>query len=82
MPVVLDADRMGRSLARIAHEILERNLADRRARAGRHPHARRAARQAAREAIREISQHEIPTGALDITLYRDDLMRTRSARSR
>src|SRR4029077_20197205 len=27
-------------------------------------------------AIRDISGHEIPTGALDITLYRDDLMRT------
>ena len=25
MPVVLDADRIGRTLARIAHEILERN---------------------------------------------------------
>ena len=25
MSVVMDADRMGRSLARIAHEILERN---------------------------------------------------------
>ena len=25
MPVVMDADRIGRSLARIAHEILERN---------------------------------------------------------
>ena len=25
MPVVMDADRMGRSLARIAHEIVERN---------------------------------------------------------
>ena len=25
MPVVMDADRIGRTLARIAHEILERN---------------------------------------------------------
>ena len=25
MPVVMDADRMGRTLTRIAHEILERN---------------------------------------------------------
>jgi pyrimidine operon attenuation protein/uracil phosphoribosyltransferase len=25
MPVIMDADRMGRTLARIAHEILERN---------------------------------------------------------
>ena len=27
------------------------------------------------QSVREINQHEIPTGALDITLYRDDLMR-------
>ena len=27
------------------------------------------------QAIRDINGHEIPTGALDITLYRDDLMR-------
>ena len=27
------------------------------------------------QAIREINGHEVPTGALDITLYRDDLMR-------
>ena len=27
MPVVMDADRMGRTLTRIAHEILERNAA-------------------------------------------------------
>src|SRR5262249_56917485 len=28
------------------------------------------------QSIREINQHDVPTGALDITLYRDDLMRT------
>ena len=27
------------------------------------------------QAIKEINGHEVPTGALDITLYRDDLMR-------
>ena len=26
--------------------------------------------------IKDINHHEVPTGALDITLYRDDLMRT------
>jgi pyrimidine operon attenuation protein/uracil phosphoribosyltransferase len=75
MPVVMDADRMGRSLARIAHEILERNrgveeLALVGIRTRGVPIAKRLA-----SAIREITGHTIPTGALDITLYRDDLMR-------
>ena len=76
MPVVMDADRIGRTLTRIAHEILERNRGARRSRARRHPHARRAARAAARRAAAARSPgDDVPTGALDITLYRDDLMR-------
>jgi len=76
MPVVLDADRISRSLTRIAHEIVERNrgvddLALVGIRTRGVPLARRLARL-----LREISRHEVPTGALDITLYRDDLMRT------
>ena len=66
---------MGRTLTRIAHEILERNrgveelgLVGIRTRGV--PIARRLA-----QAIGGISGHEVPTGALDITLYRDDLMR-------
>ena len=75
MPVVMDADRIGRSLARIAHEILERNkgvddLALIGVRRRGVPLAKRLARQ-----IKEITGDEVPTGALDITLYRDDLMR-------
>src|SRR5437667_8394930 len=75
MPVVLDADRISRSLTRIAHEILERNrgveeLALVGIRTRGVPLARRLA-----QAIRDISSHDVPTGALDITLYRDDLMR-------
>jgi pyrimidine operon attenuation protein/uracil phosphoribosyltransferase len=79
MPVVLDADRMARSLARIAHEILERKsgpgnnvdiaeLALVGIRTRGVPLARRIAKS-----LHDISHHEIPTGALDITLYRDDL---------
>jgi len=75
MPQVMDADRMSRALTRIAHEILERNrgvdelgLVGIRTRGV--PLARRLAR-----ALREINGDEVPTGALDITLYRDDLMR-------
>jgi pyrimidine operon attenuation protein/uracil phosphoribosyltransferase len=78
MPVLMDADRIGRTLTRIAHEILERNAAPARLdelalvgiRTRGVPIARRLAR-----AIFEINRHEVPTGALDITLYRDDLMR-------
>jgi pyrimidine operon attenuation protein / uracil phosphoribosyltransferase len=75
MPVVIDADRMSRTLARIAHEILERNrgieeLALVGIRTRGVPLAKRLART-----IHEINGHEVPTGALDITLYRDDLMR-------
>ena len=74
MPVVMDADRMGRTLTRIAHEIVERNrgleqlvLVGVRTRGV--PLARRLAQK-----LQEIAGREVPTGALDITLYRDDLM--------
>jgi pyrimidine operon attenuation protein/uracil phosphoribosyltransferase len=71
----MDADRIGRTLARIAHEILERNkgvddLALIGVRSRGVPLAKRLARQ-----IKEITGDEVPTGALDITLYRDDLMK-------
>ena len=75
MPVVLDAARIGRSLARIAHEILERNHAvDELVLIGIRTRGVPLARRIA-QSIREINQHDVPTGALDITLYRDDLMR-------
>jgi pyrimidine operon attenuation protein/uracil phosphoribosyltransferase len=86
MPVVMDADRVSRSLARIAHEILERNRGlDELALVGIRTRGVPIAKRLA-HAIHDIaSQHstqpdgqaaaEIPTGALDITLYRDDLMR-------
>jgi pyrimidine operon attenuation protein/uracil phosphoribosyltransferase len=75
MPVVMDADRIGRTLTRIAHEIVERNkgvedLALVGVRTRGVPIARRLA-----QSLKEITGHAVPTGALDITLYRDDLMR-------
>lgn len=75
MPVVMDADRISRALTRIAHEIVERNrgvgdLALVGVRSRGVPLARRLAR-----ALKDIAGEEVPTGALDITLYRDDLMR-------
>ena len=75
MPVVMDADRMARTLTRIAHEIVERNpgvgdLAVVGIRTRGVVLAERLARN-----LSEITGTAIPTGALDITLYRDDLMR-------
>jgi pyrimidine operon attenuation protein/uracil phosphoribosyltransferase len=76
MPQVMDADRMSRALTRIAHEILERNrglediaLVGIRTRGV--PIARRLGKL-----LRDINGDHVPVGALDITLYRDDLMRS------
>jgi pyrimidine operon attenuation protein / uracil phosphoribosyltransferase len=71
----MDADRVSRALTRIAHEIVERNrgvadLALVGVRSRGVPLARRLA-----HALKQISGEDVPTGALDITLYRDDLMR-------
>jgi pyrimidine operon attenuation protein/uracil phosphoribosyltransferase len=74
VPIVMDADRVSRSITRIAHEILERNrgvediaLVGIRARGV--PIAERLAAELA-----GLTGVRVPTGALDITLYRDDLM--------
>ncbi len=75
MPQVMDADRMSRALTRIAHEILERNRGlDELALVGIRTRGVPIARRIAR-ALKEINGDDVPTGALDITLYRDDLMR-------
>jgi pyrimidine operon attenuation protein/uracil phosphoribosyltransferase len=71
----MDADRISRALTRIAHEIVERNrgvgdVALIGVRSRGVPLARRLAR-----ALTEITGDDVPTGSLDITLYRDDLMR-------
>jgi pyrimidine operon attenuation protein/uracil phosphoribosyltransferase len=71
----MDAERVGRALMRIAHEIAERSrtfddLAIVGIRTRGVPIARRLAQN-----IASIAGREVPTGALDITLYRDDLMR-------
>jgi len=73
--VVMDADRISRTLIRIAHEILERNKGvEDLALVGVRTRGVHIARRLART-LREITKSDIPTGALDITLYRDDLMR-------
>jgi pyrimidine operon attenuation protein/uracil phosphoribosyltransferase len=70
---LMDAERLARTLARMAHEILERHpdmaqvaLVGIRTRGV--PLARRLARS-----MKKAAGVEPPVGALDITLYRDDL---------
>ena len=85
MPIVMDGGRMSRTLTRIAHEIVERNRGvDDLALVGIQrrgvPLARRIAALIKSIAHQEGSapqpgRIDVPTGALDITLYRDDLMR-------
>lgn len=75
---VMDAEAMERALARIAHEILERN------RGAEHvvligirtrgvPLAQRLS-----DHLKRIEQCPVPVGVVDITLYRDDLKRQKS----
>jgi pyrimidine operon attenuation protein / uracil phosphoribosyltransferase len=71
--VILDRDGIQRAVSRIAHEILERNkgvghLALVGIQRGGVHLAKRLAKK-----IGEIEKTDIPVGALDITLYRDDL---------
>jgi pyrimidine operon attenuation protein/uracil phosphoribosyltransferase len=74
MPIVMDADRVSRSITRMAHEILERqrSLADLALvgiRARGVPIANRLAAE-----LKTHTGIDVPVGTLDITLYRDDLM--------
>src|SRR6476661_9977633 len=75
MPVVMDAERISRTLTRIAHEIVERNKGvEDVAIVGIRTRGVHIARRLARS-LKEITGDDVATGALDITLYRDDLMR-------
>jgi len=75
--VVMDAQAIERALTRVAHEVLEHNkgtaalaLIGIRSR-GVHLAQRLQAK------IRDIEHADVPTGIMDITLYRDDLSRSR-----
>jgi pyrimidine operon attenuation protein/uracil phosphoribosyltransferase len=75
MPVIMDADRMGRTLTRMAHEIVERNRGvDSLALIGIRTRGVVIAKRLA-HSLHQITSESVPCGALDITLYRDDLMR-------
>ena len=71
--VLLDAEALQRTLARIAHEIVERNPdLERVALVGIHSRGVPLAHRL-RALIAEFSGVEVPIGAVDITFYRDDL---------
>ena len=75
MPVVMAAEQIARTITRIAHEIVERHrsleeLALIGVRTRGVPIARRLS-----AVLQDITGTIVPTGVLDITLYRDDLMR-------
>ena len=75
MSVVMDEAQIGRALTRIAHEIVERNRGvDELAFVGVRTRGVTLARRIVRT-VSEIAGEPVPAGALDITLYRDDLMR-------
>jgi len=70
---VLDDDQIRRSIARISHEILEKNRGPRKvAIVGIRTRGEFVA-QRLREQILELEGFEVPIGVVDITLYRDDL---------
>ena len=76
MSTVLGADDIARALKRMAHEILERNkgagdLVLMGIRTRGVPLAERLAGHLA-----DIEDEKVPTGSLDVTLYRDDYART------
>src|SRR5205809_2344263 len=71
--VLLDAEALSRTLARIAHEIVERNPdLERVALVGIHTRGVSLA-QRLRRLIEEFSGVEVALGTVDITFYRDDV---------
>ena len=72
---VLDAEGIRKSVVRIAHEIVERGPGGGRlCVVGIRTRGDFLAQRLA-QALRELTGREVPVGALDITLYRDDLGR-------
>ena len=77
--VVMDAQAIERALMRVTHEILERNKGTEGvALVGIRSRGVYIA-QRLRQKIQAIEAVELPTGIIDITLYRDDLSRSRAA---
>ena len=75
MRQLLDADAIRRALVRIAHEIIEHNKGtERLVLVGIRSRGAVLAQRLAGQ-IQAIEKQAVPVGALDITLYRDDLSR-------
>lgn len=73
--VVLDAEAIGRSLTRIAHQILEANRGPQDLLLLGIPTRGVVLAHRLAQRIREVEGVAVPAGALDITMYRDDLRR-------
>ena len=70
---IMDQEAIGRAVLRMAHEILEKNKGvDHLALVGVRTRGVILA-QRLKKAIKDIEGVDVPTGILDITLYRDDL---------
>ena len=75
---LLDAEAIRRTVARMAHEIIERHKGiDTLALIGLHTRGVVLAKRLAKQ-IEAIEGQTVPVGTLDITLYRDDLSRIAS----
>jgi pyrimidine operon attenuation protein/uracil phosphoribosyltransferase len=75
--VVMDAQAIERALTRVAHEVLERNKGTQGlALIGIRSRGVDIAERL-RQKIRAIENVDVPSGIMDITLYRDDLTRSR-----
>ena len=71
--LLLNQDEIRRALSRIAHQILERNQGvDNLVLVGMHTRGVPLAKRLV-ERIHEVEGKDVPVGALDIRLYRDDL---------
>ncbi len=71
--VVLDARDINRALTRISHEILERNKGASDLVLLGIPRRGVPLAQRIAERISGVEEYDVPVGALDITMYRDDL---------
>jgi pyrimidine operon attenuation protein/uracil phosphoribosyltransferase len=71
--VILDDDQLGRTLRRIAHEIVEKHAdLDQLALVGIYTRGALLAERL-RDLIEQFTGRSVPTGALDISFYRDDV---------
>jgi pyrimidine operon attenuation protein/uracil phosphoribosyltransferase len=71
--VVMTEEQLGRTLTRIAHEILEKNTGDEKlAVVGIHTRGALLARRL-HAILKGIAERDVPLGELDISFYRDDV---------